>query len=104
MDAIAVKSRGATPTGQTGEAETAIRPGWLAHIEAEPRVRGREAVQRGAVFHKLPSLDKEIYRLRKWPTSHPRMACPVVKSSLGRLQEKKKKTFLPKWSYFRKTR
>ena len=38
----AVKGQGATPTGQIGRAETAIGPGWLAHIEAESRYRVRE--------------------------------------------------------------
>lgn len=42
--AIAVKDWGAIPTVHTRGAETAVGSGWLARIEAGPRVRGREVV------------------------------------------------------------
>lgn len=58
VDTIVVKGLGATFTGQIGRAETAIKPGRPAQIEAEPRVRGRQIVQKATVFHSWPSRDK----------------------------------------------
>lgn len=57
-DAIAVKGQGAAPIGQTRVAETEIRLRRPAHTESEPRVMGREAVQRVAALHKLRPPDK----------------------------------------------
>lgn len=54
MDMIAVKGQSTTHTGKTGGVETAIWPGWLAYFESEPRVKGREIMQRVASFHNLP--------------------------------------------------
>lgn len=39
---------GCNPTGQTGETETAIRPGWLAQLESGPWVKGREMEQKNS--------------------------------------------------------
>lgn len=66
---IAEKDQNAAHSGQTTSTETAIRPGWLAHIEPEPKVRSRELMQKVAVFYNLPSPDKGFHRGRNTPTS-----------------------------------
>lgn len=68
MDVIAVKDWGAISTGHIRGVERAVRSGWPAHIESEPRVRGREAVQRVAAFNNLPSPDKGFHRCGNPPT------------------------------------
>lgn len=70
-DAIAVNSRTATPTGYTRYAETAIKPGQVAHIETEPRVKGREVVQRMAVFYNQSLLVEEICNPGTYPSYSP---------------------------------
>lgn len=69
---------------QTIGAEVKIRPGWLVHNEAEPRVRNKEVVQRVVAFHKPPSQDKESSRHGN-PPPQPLRACLAAKSSLNRL-------------------
>lgn len=67
-DVVGVKCQVATPSGQTGGAEAAIGPGWSIHIEAEPRGRGREAVQSVAAFHKLPLEGKRSHKPKNIPS------------------------------------
>lgn len=60
-DVVAVMGQGAALT------ETAVVPRWTAYIEAELRVKGREAVERVAHCN-VTSLYKRIHRWRKLPT------------------------------------
>lgn len=83
-------------TGQTGRVETAIRPEWLAHIEAGPRVRGRVVMQSITVFYSLPILEKGFYTCGIPPTlsSHGLIGSEI---SLSRSKKGWKKSFQPKW-------
>lgn len=56
IDTIPLK--GTNPTGQTGEAEITVGPGWLAHVDATRiKVKVRDA-QRVTVLHSPPAPDK----------------------------------------------
>lgn len=57
-DEIAVNGCGTTIPGQIERAVTATGSGWLAHTEAGPRVRGKEAVQKVTVLHSPTAQDK----------------------------------------------
>lgn len=82
-DAIAVNGWDATTTDKLEGVETVIGPGWLAYIEADPRIRGKEAVQRVPAFHTMPSPDKEFHRCGTH-SPHPPVANSTVTSSFSR--------------------
>lgn len=73
----------ATTTGKLEGGEVEMGPGWLAHIEANPRIRDREAVQRVPAFHTMPSPDKKFHRCETHPT-HPPVANSTIISSFSR--------------------
>lgn len=82
---ITVKGQEATPCGQTREAEAAVQPKWPVYIEAEPRIRGWEVLQRVAVIKKSPSPLQESPSPTPTPC-HPPVACLTIQLSLGKLQ------------------
>lgn len=76
-DEIPVNGCGASIPGQIKKAATATGSGWLAHTEAGPRVRGKEAVQKSQYSTAQQHKTKDV------GTAHP-VAHTAVKSSLGR--------------------
>lgn len=88
---ITVKGQDAMPTGQTRGAEAASQPEWLVHIEAEPRVRSGEVLQRVAEVNKPPSpLLESAPPTILWPTQH------YIPNSAD--QETAEATFQSSWS------
>lgn len=57
-DEVAVNGCGTTIPGQIERAVTATGSGWLAHMEAGPRIRGKEAMQKVTVLHSPTAQDK----------------------------------------------
>lgn len=84
---------------QTGEAEKAIEPRWLAHTDVGPRVRGREMVQKNCSIPKPNKTRQRIPQTLKSALT-TLMAHQKGKPSLCRPQKrrtgKKKKPFHPK--------
>lgn len=80
---IAAKGQNAISTGQASRAEAAIQTEWPVHIEAEPRVRGREAVQRMAVVNSYHHQTNKATDTRI-PTVLPLVACLALQPSFGR--------------------
>lgn len=93
---IAVNGQSAISTGQASGAEAAIQTEWPVHIEAEPRVRGREAVQRVAVVnsyhHQTNKATNTGFPLSSllWPAWHYNPHSADYKGAEASLQ--------PKWS------
>lgn len=74
-NAIAVKGWGTNPIGQTKGADTANKPGGPAHIEAEPRVKSREVVQKLGIPQTIITLPR--YSQMQEPAYHPILLWPT---------------------------
>lgn len=82
---------------QTGEAGTAIGPGWLAHIKVGPKVRGSEVAKKSQCVPKPTNIKKRIPQMGNPPTLSPwgPLGSKILSSSIVKGLEK---TFQSKWS------